>query len=54
MAKLNIAAQQHESRLMAGFSRQEKETFFQLLRRADANLSHNVAEVQDVALWIPV
>jgi DNA-binding MarR family transcriptional regulator len=49
MAKLNIAAQQHESRMMAGFSKQEKETFLQLLRRADANLSHNAAEVEDVA-----
>jgi DNA-binding MarR family transcriptional regulator len=49
MAKLNVAAQEHENRLMASFSSQERETFLQLLRRADANLSRNAVEAEDVA-----
>jgi DNA-binding MarR family transcriptional regulator len=49
MSKLSVAARQHEARLMAGFSAKEKETFLQLLRRADANLSHSLAEMENVA-----
>jgi DNA-binding MarR family transcriptional regulator len=49
MTRLSVAAQQHEARLTAGFSRQERELLLQLLRRADANLGHVATELEDVA-----
>jgi DNA-binding MarR family transcriptional regulator len=49
MVKLRLVVEQHERRLMAGFSSEEKDTFLRLLRRADANLSQSAGELSDVA-----
>lgn len=49
MAKLSLAAQQHEMRMFAGFSKKEKQTLLQLLRRADANLTQNDEALESVA-----
>ena len=49
MARLNVKAQQHEIRLLAGFTEEEKQTFLKLLRRADLNLARGAAEIKDVA-----
>ena len=49
MARLNVKAQQHEIRLLAGFTEEEKQTFLKLLRRADLNLTRGAAEIKDVA-----
>ena len=49
MARPNVKAQQHEIRLLAGFTEEEKQTFLKLLRRADLNLTRGAAEIKDVA-----
>jgi DNA-binding MarR family transcriptional regulator len=49
MARLSVAAKQHEARLTAGFSKQERDALLHLLRRADANLSHVSGELEGVA-----
>lgn len=49
MSKLSVVAQQHESRMFAGFSKTEKQTLLQLLRRADANLTRGDEALEIVA-----
>jgi DNA-binding MarR family transcriptional regulator len=49
MSKLSVAAQQHEARMFAGFSKEEKQTLLRLLRRANANLTRNYEALESVA-----
>lgn len=49
MARLNVKARQHEDRLLAGFTEEEKQTFLKLLRKADSNLVRGAADIKDVA-----
>lgn len=49
MSKLSVVAQQHETRMFAGFSKGEKQALLQLLKRANANLSRNDEALESVA-----
>jgi DNA-binding MarR family transcriptional regulator len=49
MSKLSVVAQQHETRMFAGFSKGEKQALLQLLQRANANLSRNYEALEGVA-----
>lgn len=49
MSKLSVVAQQHEARMFAGFSKDEKQMLLRLLQRADANLTRNDEALESVA-----